>query len=78
MIIEDKTLDKKFSELQAGTCFVMYSEYYMKLFIKYYDEYSNDSKASYKNYAVNLKTGFAQPVQADEKVRVVTGKMIIG
>ena len=76
MIIEDYALDKKFSELEAGTCFVMYSEYYMKLYIKYYDEYTNKT-ASYKNYAVNLKTGFAQVVNGDDKVRVVNGKMII-
>ena len=76
MIIEDYTLDKKFSELEAGTCFIMYSEYYMKLYIKYYDDYTNKID-SYNNYAVNLKTGFAQAVNGDEKVRVVNGKMII-
>ena len=76
MIIEDYTLDKKFSELETGTCFVMYSEYYMKLYIKYYDDYANKT-ASYKNYAVNLKTGFAQVVNSDEKVRVVDSKIII-
>ena len=76
MNIEDYTLNKKFSELSAGTCFVMYSQYYMKLFIKYYDVYSNNT-ASYKNYAVNLETGIAEVVKEDEKVRVVNGKMII-
>lgn len=76
MIIEDYTLDRKFSELEAGVCFVWFSEYYMKLFIKYYNEYSNNT-ASYKNYAVNLKTGVAQVINADEKVRVVEGKMLI-
>ena len=76
MIIEDYTLDKKFSEIKEGTCFVMYSEYYMKLYIKYYDDYSG-TFASYRNYAVNLKTGFAEVVKEDEKVRVVTGRMII-
>ena len=55
MIIEDYTLNKKFSELQVGTCFVMYSEYYMKLFIKYYDDYANKS-ITYKQYAVNLNS----------------------
>lgn len=77
MLIEDYTLNKKFSELETGTCFVMYSEYYMKLYIKYYDDNSNNSIA-YKQYAVNLKTGFAAAVKGDEKVRVVEGKMIIG
>ena len=43
MLIEDYTLNKKFSELETGTCFVMYSEYYMKLYIKYYDDHSNNS-----------------------------------
>ena len=76
MIIEDYTLNKKFSELKAGTCFVMYSQYYMKLFIKYYDDYANKT-ASYKNYAVNLETGIAEVVKEDEKVRIVTGRMII-
>ncbi len=78
MIIEDYTINKKFSELKAGACFVMYSEYYMKLFIKYYDEYSSKSTSSYKNYAVNLRTGVAEAVKDDEKVRVVDGKLIIG
>lgn len=72
MIIEDYTIDKKFSELQAGDCFVMYSEYYMKLYIKY-----NDTIA-YKDYAVNLRTGIAETVEIDEKVRVVDGKIVIG
>lgn len=71
MIIEDYTLNKNFSELKAGDCFVWYSQYYMKLFIKY-----NDNIA-YKSYAVNLETGVAETVEADEKVRVVNGKMII-
>ena len=77
MIIEDYTLNKKFSELKEGACFVMYSEYYMKLFIKYYDDYANKT-AIYKNYAVNLKTGIAEVVKEDEKVRIVEGKLIIG
>lgn len=72
MIIEDNTLNKKFSELETGTCFVMYEQYYMKLFIKYTET------ATYKNYAVNLKTGVAQVVSEFEKVRVVEGKIIIG
>ena len=76
MNIEDYTINKKFSELETGTCFVMYSEYFMKLHIKYYDEYSNKT-VSYKQYAVNLKTGFAEPIKDDDKVRVVTGTMII-
>lgn len=76
MIIEDYTLNKKFSELEHGTCFVMFSQYYMKLFIKYYDEYANKS-ISYKQYAVNLKTGVAECVKDDEKVRVVNATMII-
>lgn len=71
MIIEDYTLNKKFSELKEGTCFVMYSQYYMKLFIKY------NETATYRNFAVNLKTGVAEVVKDDEKVRVVDGKMII-
>lgn len=71
MIIEDNTLNKTFSELKEGTCFVTYSQYYMKLYIKY-----NDNIA-YKSYAVNLKTGIAETIEADEKVRVVSGKMII-
>ena len=54
----------------------MYSQYYMKLLIKYYDVYSNNT-ASYKNYAVNLETGMAEVVKEDEKVRVVNCKMII-
>lgn len=77
MIIKDYTLNKTFSELSAGTCFVMYSEYYMKLHIKYFDEYSNKT-ASYLKYAVNLKTGFAEVVKDDEKVRVVDAKLMIG
>lgn len=76
MIIEDSTINKKFSELATGTCFVMYSEYYMKLHIKYYDEYSNN-ESSYLNYAVNLRTGFASVIKDEEKVRVISGKMII-
>lgn len=71
MIIEDYTLNRKFSELKEGTCFVMYSQYYMKLFIKY------NETATYRNFAVNLKTGVAEVVKDDEKVRVVDGKMII-
>lgn len=55
-----------------GTCFVMYDQYYMKLFIKY------NETATYKNYAVNLKTGIAEVVSEFEKVRVVEGKIIIG
>lgn len=76
MDIKDYTIDKKFSELKAGDCFVMYSNYFMKLHIKYYDKYSNKS-VSYVHYAVNLKTGFAEAVKDDEKVRFITGKMII-
>lgn len=49
----------------------------MKLFIKYYDDYANKT-AIYKNYAVNLKTGIAEVVKEDEKVRIVEGKLIIG
>ena len=71
MIIEDYTLNKKFSELKEGTCFVLYSQYYMKLHIKYNDN------ISYKNYAVNLETGIAETFETDERVRVVDGKMII-
>ena len=71
MIIEDYTLDKKFSELETGTCFVMYSEYYMKLFLKYND-------VPYRNFALNLATGVAEIIKEDEKVRVVEGKIIIG
>ena len=77
MIIEDYTLNKKFSELKEGACFVMYSQYYMKLYIKYYDSCANHT-ASYKNYAVNLETGVAEVVKEDEKVRIVEGKLIIG
>ena len=76
MDIEDFTIDKKFSELETGCCFVLYSEYFMKLHIKYYDEYSKQT-TSYKQYAVNLKTGFAENIKADEKVRVVTARLII-
>lgn len=76
MNIEDYTLNIKFSELKEGACFVMYSQYFMKLYIKYYDDYANKT-ASYKNYAVNLKTGIAEVVKDDEKVRVVDGKIII-
>lgn len=76
MVIEDYTLDRKFSELEAGVCFVWCSEYYMKLYLKYYNEQSNYI-ASYKKYAVNLKTGVAQVINADEKVRVVEGKFLI-
>ncbi len=71
MIIEDYTLNKNFSDLKNGDCFVWYSQYYMKLFIKYNDN------ITYKSYAVNLETGVAETVEADEKVRVVNGKMII-
>lgn len=39
--------------------------------------YANKS-ITYKQYAVNLKTGVAESVKDDEKVRVVEGKMIIG
>lgn len=77
MIIEDYTLNKKFSELKEGACFVMYSQYYMKLYIKYFDNYANKT-ASYKNYAVNLETGIAEVVKEDEKVRVVVGRLVIG
>ena len=77
MIIEDYTLNQKFSGLKEGACFVMYSQYYMKLYIKYYDACSNHT-ASYKNYAVNLETGIAEVVKEDEKVRIVDGKLIIG
>lgn len=92
MIIEDYTLNKKFSELKEGTCFVMYSEYYMKLYIKYYeeyseyymklfakyyDEYSSKTALTYRSYAVNLKTGVAEVVKDDEKVRIVDGTIII-
>ena len=76
MIIKDYTLNKNFSELQEGTCFVMNSEYYMKLYIKYYDNYANKT-AAYKNYAVNLKTGIAEVVKEDEKVRIVKGTIMI-
>lgn len=78
MIIEDYTINKKFSELKEGVCFVLHSDYYMKLFIRYYNEYTCKTEASYKNYAVNLKTGVAEVVKEDEKVRVVDAKMIIG
>ena len=71
LIIEDYTLNKKFSDLEYGTCFVMYSEYYMKLFLKYND-------TPYRNFALNLATCVAEIVKEDEKVRVVEGKMIIG
>ena len=77
MIIEDYTLNRKFSELKEGDCFVMYSEYYMKLFIKYYDDYSNKITSTYKGYAVNLSTGVAEAVKDDEKVRIVKGKLLI-
>jgi len=76
MIIKDYTLNKNFSELQEGTCFVMCSEYYMKLYIKYYDSYANKT-AAYKNYAVNLRTGIAEVVKEDEKVRIVKGTIMI-
>lgn len=78
MIIEDQTINKKFSELKAGACFVLYSDYYMKLYLKYYNEYTCKAEASYTGYAVNLRTGVAEVVNGDEKVRVVDAKMIIG
>lgn len=71
MTIEDNTINKKFTELKEGECFIMYSEYYMKLYIKY------NQTATYRNYAVNLKTGIAQVVNDDEKIRVVNGRLII-
>ena len=48
----------------------------MKLYIKYYDNYANKT-AAYKNYAVNLKTGIAEVIKEDEKVRIVKGTMMI-
>lgn len=77
MIIKDYTLNKNFSDLQEGTCFIKNSEYYMKIYIKYYNEYTNKMDTSYKNYAVNLKTGIAEVVKEDEKVRIVKGTIMI-
>lgn len=71
MIIKDYTLNKNFSELQEGTCFVMYDQYYMKLLIKY------NETATYRSYAVNLKTGVAEVVKDNEKVRIVKGTIMI-
>ena len=76
MNIVDNTIDKKFADLEAGTCFVMYSNYYMKQTIRYYDNYSNDY-ALWRNYAINLRTGWAEAVKDDEKVRVVNCDMIV-
>lgn len=76
MIIEDYTIDKKFSELKEGTCFVMYSEYYMKIWVKFSYE-NSDTVMHHSHYAVNLKTGVAMLVNSDNKVRVVSGKMLI-
>ena len=76
MNIDDRTIDKKFSDLEPGTCFAMYSNYYMKLNIRWYDNYSNDY-AVWHNYAVNLRTGWAEAVKDDEKVRVVNCDMIV-
>lgn len=75
MNIEDNTLDKAFSELKEGTCFVWNSRYYMKIRIDLYDGY-NKIDIDY-SHAVNLETGFTEKMK-DEKVRVVDGKMIIG
>lgn len=77
MIIEDYTLNKKYSELEEGTVFVWYSRYYMKLRFYFYDESSNKEIISY-SYAVNLEDGFTTKMKDDEKVRVVDGKMVIG
>lgn len=76
MIIEDNTLDKKFSELETGDCFIYYSNYYMKIYITYYDKYSDDMVTNFK-YAVNLRTGFAEIIKDDTKVRVLNCKMIV-
>ena len=54
----------------------MYSNYYMKVVIRYYDNYSNDY-ALWRNYAVNLRTGWSEVVRDDEKVRVVNCDMIV-
>ena len=75
MIIVDNTLDKKFSELEVGTCFVWHSRYYMKIRIDLYDDYNNKIDTDY-SHAVNLESGFTEKMK-DEKVRVVTGRMII-
>ena len=77
MIIEDYTLDKKFSDLGAGNCFILHSHYYMKLRIKFYNDYLNKSDA-YNSYAVDLETGVAEVIKYDEKVRLIDSKMIIG
>lgn len=76
MIVEDYTLDKNFSELKEGTCFVWYSHYYMKIRINLYDDYSNKTDIDY-SHAVNLESGFTEKIKDDEKVRVVTGRVII-
>lgn len=76
MNIDDRTIDRKFSELEAGTCFVMYSNYYMKSTIRYYD-YHSDDYGLWRNYAINLRTGWAETVKDDEKVRVVNCDMIV-
>lgn len=75
MDIIDTTLDKKFSELPMGSIFTLYSQYYMKVRVRFLD-YSNEYME--KSLAVNLKTGAIDEIKDDEKLRIVTAQLFIG
>ena len=75
MDIVDNTIDKNFRELETGNCFTLWSSYYMKIRVPYYDDYSNVE--DYKYLAVNLSTGFVDKIPEGEKVRLINTKLVI-
>lgn len=69
MEVIDNTLNIKFNELKTGMCFVFGSEYYMKIRVTGFDEYTNQKVYDY--IGLNLQTGIGEKFLPEEKVRLI-------
>lgn len=75
MEVKDNTLNIKFDDLKTGMCFVYGSQYYMKIRVSGFDEYTNDKIFEYPG--LNLQTGIEEKFRPEEKVRLIKATLII-
>ena len=75
MEVKDNTLNIKFEELKHGMCFVFGSEYYMKIRVTGFDEYTNNNVYEYTG--LNLQTGLEEKFRPEVKVRLIKTTLII-
>lgn len=75
MQVQDNTLNIKFDDLKTGMCFVVGSQYYMKIRVTGYDEYTNSN--IYKYTGLNLENGFEQKFNPEENVRLIKTTLIV-